>query len=231
MKQKIICIIPISKESKFNHEKIDGKELFQFTFEAALDSKLIDKIIVCSDDLNIKQKIRDKKIFFLDRPEELSHSDITGEDIVRYVIKEIQKKYGKFGITIYLEITHPFRKKGLIDQMINVFLKEKLDTLFIAYEDKAAYWKIDGNNYKRVDEQYMRTKFRNPIYKELRGLGSITYTKNILEKNFFGERIGIIPVRDILSLVDIKTDDDLWLARVLYRRKVTRKIGIEKKKL
>ena len=230
MKPKIICIIPISKESKFNHEKIDGKELFQFTFEAAVDSKLIDKIVVCSDDLKIKQKIKGDKIFFLERPDELSHSDITGEDIVRYAIEEMQKRLGKFEITVYLEITHPFRKKGLIDQMINVFLKEELDTLFIAYEDKSAYWKVDGNNYKRVDEQYTRTKFRSPVYKELKGLGSVTYTKNILEKNFFGERIGIIPVRDLLSLVDIKTDDDLWLARALYRKKVTGKKRNEKNK-
>ncbi len=219
MKQKIICIIPISKESKFNHEKIDGKELFQFTFDAALDSELIDKIVVCSDDLNIKERIKDKRIFFLRRPKELSQSGVSGEDIIRYAIREIQKREGNYEITVYLEITHPFRKKGLIDEMINVFLKEKLNTLFIAYEDKSPYWKFDGNKYKRVDEEYMRSKFRKPIYKELKGLGSVTITKNIIEKNFFGDNIGIIPVRDMLSLVDIKTDDDLWLARELYKKK------------
>jgi len=163
-------------------------------------------VVICSDNPTFEQV---ENVQFLPRPPSLSSKNTTGEQIAKYVAKKI----GNYNVIVYLEITHLYRPKNMIDDMIKRFTTEKLDTLFTAQETTSVYWKYDTDRYKRMDETFMRSMFRRPIYKEMMGLVTITSFK---AGKFVGDNVGIVPIKGVFSTIDIKSEEDIWLANSVF---------------
>jgi len=128
-KIKILAIIPARGGSKGvpgkNIIKFDGKPLIQYAVDCALNSNLLDKIIINSDDQSILDTVDDKnseRIIKELRPKELGSDNSSIVDVVLHTLSQIKDKYD---LVILLQVTSPLRTSQDIKEIVGLFTKDK----------------------------------------------------------------------------------------------------------
>ncbi|MBC85497.1 MAG: hypothetical protein CL454_11655 [Acidimicrobiaceae bacterium] len=166
----IYCIIPARKGSKRiknkNLIKINGEYLINRTVKHALNSKLIDKIYVSTNDQKLI-KILPKKVNIINRPEKYSKDNSKTEDAISHFINQLILKKKKFPkLIVLLQCTSPLREKNDIDKSIILLKNKKYDSVFSGCKNKNLFWikktKLVPLNYlpkKRLREQKMQEQF------------------------------------------------------------------------
>ena len=128
----IIGLIPARGGSGIPRKYIkllNGKPLIWYTIQASLKSKLIDRTIVSTDDVEIAQISRDygAEVPFL-RPTSLAKDDILDFPVIEHSIQFLINNLSKPEIIVYLRPTMPTRESTEIDKVISLLLKkENLD--------------------------------------------------------------------------------------------------------
>ena len=124
-KKKILALIPARGGSKGiknkNIKLFNGKPLIEWTIRSALNSKLIDKIVVSSDSnkiLNISKKLGVDVIL---RPKNISGDKASTESVIKHCIKYYKNFYQT---VVLLSPTSPLRKKNDIDKAIKFFYEK-----------------------------------------------------------------------------------------------------------
>lgn len=159
---KIIGIIPARAGSKGiknkNITKINGKPLIYYTIKAVKKSNL-KNFIVSSDSvkiLNIAKKYGVKKLH--QRPKKFS-LDTTGSiKLFKYLKKELEKYY-LFDAIMILQPTSPMRRSIDINKAINLFKKNKCDSLI-------SVCSVGGNHPARVKYLNKKKYIIDPIFSE-----------------------------------------------------------------
>lgn len=129
MSQKVLAIIPARGGSKSIPEKniypIMGKPLLAYTIEAAKKSKLINRVIVSTDNDRIA-KIAKKygaEVPFM-RPAELAEDNTPDLPVFQHALKWLEENENyKPDVVVHLWATSPFRKDGDIDKAIKLLTK------------------------------------------------------------------------------------------------------------
>lgn len=138
----MIAIIPARGGSKGlpgkNIRLLNGKPLIQYTIEAALNSKSIDRVIVTTDDEKIANvaRLAGADVPFL-RPEELASDTSSAVDVyihaVEFVMNEQKKNIEKFMVLLP---TAPLRTEQHIDEAYELFITSNADTLISIKESE-----------------------------------------------------------------------------------------------
>jgi CMP-N,N'-diacetyllegionaminic acid synthase len=210
MNEKIIAVIPIrGADDEFRESAIPmlGERPFvEYTLAAAKEARLLDRIIVSTDSEALAEFCRgyDVEVPFI-RPFSLGESKATVTDVLLHCVEwlECAENYHTDWL-VKLEITHPFRPKGIIDTVIKTVLAQRVDSAFLAYEEIHSYWSLDQHgNPKLVGEEVdLPRKARRPFYRDLSGLGAITRASNLKSGTLYGKNLGLIPIRDLFAIVD-----------------------------
>jgi CMP-N-acetylneuraminic acid synthetase len=124
---KILCIIPARGGSKGiprkNIKPLLGKPLIVYTIEAALKSRLIDRVIVSTDDseiAEISKKYGAEAPF--ERPEEASTDTAPAVDVIVHALDWLRENENYLpDAVIYLQPTSPLRTVKHIDEAITIF--------------------------------------------------------------------------------------------------------------
>ncbi len=132
---KTIAIIPARGGSKRiprkNIKDFLGKPIITYSIEAALESKLFDEVMVSTDDEEIAEiaKSYGAIIPFM-RGKRNSNDFATTVDVIVEVLQEYRKqgKTFEYGCCIYP--TAPFVNKLLLENALNKFVSENLDSVF-----------------------------------------------------------------------------------------------------
>lgn len=231
--KNILAIIPIrGGDKEFQKEAfllLGGKPLIGYTIEAAKSSRWINKVVVSTDSEKIAALARSlgAETPFL-RPPSLSGSEVTLTEVLRHCLEFLEKeeKYAA-DIVVLMEVTHPLRPTGLIDEVIDILVRENLDTVFVAREERHEFWTFDAKGELiRVGEQegvrkdeYLPREANRPLYKEMGGLATAMKTSVIRRGRRLGDRVGLMPLRDATSLVDLHDEDGMTLAEALLQKK------------
>jgi len=131
----IVGIIPARGGSKGiprkNIRKLAGKPLLAYTADAALGSKLLSRIILSTEDEEIKQlglKLRLDVPFV--RPADLAEDKTPGLSVIQHAVRtlEVEENYC-CDIIVVLQPTSPLRTSQHIDEALNIFLSDNADSL------------------------------------------------------------------------------------------------------
>ncbi len=170
-KTKIVCMIPILDPIKIGNSFIVERPL-----KEVLKIKKITKIIIICDNKELKNKLKNKKILFINRGFDLK-KDYLGKDFVLKEIfnKFIQKKYNPSHILVFEEV-YPNRPANFFKNLVNN-IDNSFDSIIpIAKSTSQHFWSNDEK-----DELQPLFKSSLPsiisdknIYQEIKGLGSIT---------------------------------------------------------
>lgn len=140
VKKNIVAIIPARGGSKAipnkNIKKICGKPLIAWAIEAALKSKVAERIIVSTDNKAIARvaKKYGAEVPFL-RPRQLAEDSTAIEPVLKHAIEWLKKNEGyKTDVIVLLLPTNPLRNEKHIDEAVELFLKSSVDSVISSSE-------------------------------------------------------------------------------------------------
>ena len=226
---KIISIILSRKGSKGlkNKNIIDlcGKPLIFYTIEASKMSKYISRTIVstdCEKTKEISLKFGAEVPFL--RPSEISNDLATSEDALKHAVDWLEKNENYYpDIIVYLQITDPFRKNGMIDKCIEKLIDNpNLDSVFMGLVKHKNYWRKLNGKYERFADDIDSTQprqIKEPIFREDTGIALATKVEVIKQGRRIGKNIEIIPYEQNVDFIDIHSEFDLWLSKMLINEK------------
>jgi len=129
----IIAIIPARGGSKGiprkNIKLLNGKPLISYTIAAAKQSKHIERVIVSTEDTEIKEVSMKYGAEIIDRPEELAQDNSPTLPVLQHTIQTLQNNNEKVKLIVLLQSTAQFQKTEEIDEAIETVLNRNWDSL------------------------------------------------------------------------------------------------------
>jgi len=229
MKRNILAIIPARGGSKGiprkNIRLLCGKPLIAYTIEAALNSKLINRVFVSTEDEEITKVSKKYGAEVISRPTELAQDDTPSFPVFQHAIRHLEevKDYHP-EIIVVLQPTSPLRIVEDIDRAIEGFMESKYDSIVSVCEvEHPPQWMytLAGNRLKPLikdGENVIRRQDAPKVYR-LNGAVHVTSRDIMMKKNrVLGKDTGayIMPLE---RSIDIDTELDFKLAELLMRER------------
>ena len=237
---KILAIIPARGGSKNipgkNIRNLAGKPLIAWTIRCALKSKLLNRIVVSTDDKKT-QKISIRygaECPFL-RPKELATDTIGIEPVLKHAYEYYRDRMNyKADALVLLLPTSPLRQAFHIDEALKIFKKTKADSVVAVNETPAnhtPYWTLTkqingkvtlwgGKNLRNILTR--RQDFPQKCYTR-NDFVYILKPKNLYEKriNLYGNHVELYNVEHASKYdLDINTEDEWKEADIRIRKMI-----------
>lgn len=216
-KREVLVIIPARGGSKRllkkNSLSLLGKPLLEYSIDFAKSNMdIVDKIIVSTDDDEIKDIALKNNIEVIDRPHEFASDTATTVSVLKHVLENSGAFYDN---VILLQPTNPCRPKDLLKNAFYKFLKEDFDSLMTVTRNQDKLGRIVNNSFLPFNYKIgQRSQDLEPLYLE-NGLLYIIKTKLILENKILGEKNLPYIINHPYSSVDIDTIDDFKFAEFI----------------
>lgn len=178
MNSKILAVIPARGGSKNilrkNIKPLAGKPLIEYTFDAAKASKLLNKIVLSTDDKEIADIGRQSgvEVPFL-RPEELAGDNCPTLPVIQHAVDflEEKEKYTPNYIVI-LQPTSPLRTAEHIDEALRILIETGADSVVSVTEVPHRYnpcsiMKIEKGKlvpFMQEGEKYTQRQLKPKLY-------------------------------------------------------------------
>lgn len=213
-KLNVVALIPVKGSVQY----LNDKPLLAYTIERALESKYIKKVIVSTDNAELA-KLAERlgaEAPFL-RALSLSREFVDLAQVIKYSLERIEELKVFPDIIVSLEITFPFRTKGLLDNMILQLAENGFDSVVAARKENKAIWKEREGKIVQIEEGLTPRQFKEPSFIELRGVGCITYPEFLRKGSFLGHKIGIYEIDNPYSHQEVRSEEDLKMACLLAK--------------
>ena len=215
---KIIAIIPArggSKRMPFkNILQIHGKPLIGYSIEQARNSKLVDRVIVSTDDSKIAYVSLSYGSEVIWRPKNLAGDKATSESALIHALNELKKKEDyEPDLVVFLQCTSPVRQSGDIDHAIKTLVKSGADSLLSATEHDKFIWRRNKKTVWPLNYNYRKRPREQDFPEEFKENGSIYVFKPwvlIKGKNRLGGKIAIYKM-NYWSSLQLDSQEDLKL--------------------
>lgn len=131
---KVLGLIPARGGSKGiprkNIKDLNGYPLIAYSIKQGQKSKLLDRLIVSTDDDEIKAVAEsfEVEVPFI-RPDYLADSKSSSLDVILHALNWLESQGEYYDAVCLLQPTSPFRPDGIIDKAIEKFKEEKFDSL------------------------------------------------------------------------------------------------------
>lgn len=226
---KIVAIIPARGNSKGikskNIRDVGGKPLIYYQLNNAVNSTLIDTVVLASDSdeiLEIGKSLFGNKILVVKRPEEISTATSKTEETLIYVLNQLQETAGKFDIVVTLEPTNPLNTTELIEKCIQKLLSSSHNAVGCGVEE-FIFPLENSHDYQQVFLRPMRNEIRPRIRESgncwVTEVDALRISNNRLGTSF--EYI-IIPKKNSYHL---DTEDDWIIIEAMMKQQRLREPG------
>ena len=178
-----------------NIKVLAGHPLIAWTIKDALESRLLDRFVVSTEDPEIAAVARKYGAEVLSRPPELAGDGVISREVVAPALRILGGD-----AAVLLQATSPVRRPGLIDRTITIFRDWDWDSVATGFP--YYIYPPHGTEHRRQDISQV---FVND--------GSVIVSKaeTILNGSLFGKKAGtLVTTRD--ENVDIDEEYDFWLA-------------------
>ena len=144
MALNILGIIPARAGSKGvsrkNIRMLCGKPLLQYTAEAALESTLLSRVILSTEDDEIAEVGRDCGLDVpFQRPVVLAQDDTPTLPVVQHAVRWLEERGESYDAICLLQPTNPLRRTEHIDACIELFEKRDADSVITVLTVPAEY--------------------------------------------------------------------------------------------
>jgi CMP-N-acetylneuraminic acid synthetase len=211
-----------------NIRLLAGKPLLQYTAEAALAAKQLERVILSTEDEEIAQvgKICGLEVPFL-RPPELARDDTPTLPVLQHAVNALEKTGARFDAICLLQPTAPLRQSKDIDACINLLAETGADsavTVLSVPAEHNPHWVYfqDDKGFLRLstgeDSPIPRRQLLPPAFHRE---GSVYVTRRdvLMEQNsLYGSKVAGFPIDPDRS-VNIDTMEDWARAESIIREK------------
>ena len=209
-----------------NIADLHGKPLIAWTIEAALQSDVLNRVIVSTDDQEIAAVSRKygAEVPFL-RPAGLAADRSAHIPVIQHALQWVEQDCGSLPEYVcLLQPTSPLRTARHIAQAVALLRKQNFDAVVSVCEAKTHPFltrKLDENGllqpFMPIPSGYLRRQDFPPAY-EINGAIYLCRSSIVMkEGTLLPEKNGAF-VMDEKSSLDIDTSDDLARARILLQK-------------
>ena len=227
MKKKIICIILARGGSKGlkkkNLRKVNGKPLIYYPVKDALKTKIIDDIIVSTDDKKIAffAKKYGAKVPFI-RPNKLSGDLATTESCLKHALLTYERENKvKYDYGVFIGATDIFRDINWIIEGVKILNKnKKIESVFSGHVTHKNYWEKKNNKWVRLRKwmsKYSSRQIRRKVVREDTALTCVSRTELWRKGRRIGNNVEIIQNNDPFTALEIHDLQDLKLVNAAYK--------------
>lgn len=211
-KLSTIVLIPIRGPIRY----LNGKPLLLYTIERARESKYIKRVIISTDNEETAKVAENHgaEVPFI-RDLHFSEEHVNLAQVLSYSLEKIEELKIFPDLIVSLEVTFPFRPKGLIDDMILQLSQNGLDSVIAAKRENKAIWKERDKKIVQLDEGLTPRQFKAPTFIELKGVACVTHPEFLRKGVLLGEKIGIYEVNNPYSHIEVRDEEDFKLAEKL----------------
>ena len=222
---EIISIIPARGGSKGiplkNLKLLNGKHLLDYSVEASLKSKLINRTIVSTDNYKIFRRAERLGTDVIQRPKQLATDSASIESTIEHCLDYLRRKEDYIpDIIVLLQNTSPLRTVKHIDEAIKIFLKSKYDSMLSGYNSHHFLWKIKNEKAVPINYNPKKRPNRQQVNNQFVENGAIYITKyRAFKENKcrISGKIGIYEMPEEMS-IDIDTKSDLLKANQIMKK-------------
>jgi len=224
MVAKVIGIIIARGGSKGlsgkNLRILDGETLIQRAVRQGLESKVLDRLIVSTDDdaIAASAKTVGAEIPFM-RPSYLAEDLSTTEETLQHALLTYEQLSGmEFDIAVFLTATDVFRDPSWIAKAVDVLIDNpSLESVFVGHQTHKNFWeKKEDGTWSRLRDWmsvYSSRQVRQSIVREDTGLACASRAWLWREGKRIGDKVEIIVNDDDFTSIDIHHHEDLMLAQ------------------
>lgn len=216
---KTAALIPCRTGSKGipgkNFKDFNGKPLWRWTYEAALESGIFDKIILSSDGGFPDSDYPENVVLDNDRKKELCADDATTDQVLTYYAYE----HPDIGIWCILQVTSPLRTAKDIKDAFNKIKGKTYDSLVSVVQNPGMIWidkacGVEGVEYPIATYHIHKRPMRQDRQDWFMENGAVYFTKRYVIEQMHGRlggKIILFPMNQKNSL-EIDTDLDWKIA-------------------
>lgn len=229
VERNILAIIPARGGSKSvvrkNVRLLCGKPLIAYTIEAALSSKLINRVVVSTEDEEIAKVSKKYGAEVISRPTELAQDNTPSLPVYQHAIRHLEKMEDyRPEIIVTLQPTSPLRTVADIDTAIHMFLEKGCDSVVSVCEAEHPLgwmYTLKRDRLKPIvkgDEKVTRRQDAPKVYR-LNGAVYVTSREIIMKENRVLRRDKRAHIMPLERSIDIDTELDFKLAELLMRER------------
>jgi len=226
--QKIVAIITARGGSKGLPRKnvldLNGKPLIAHTIDAAINSKVFEKVIVTTDDKEIKNVSLQYGVEVIDRPKELATDTASSLDVIEHALLDLQANGENYSHFILLQPTSPLRNAIHIQEAWKKYSEEEASSLISVVEVEHTPFKMliekDGK-IEPLTQWEDLTKPRQKLPKAFLPNGAIYISevnRFLKAKNLFEKPLEIYIMSQEDS-IDIDTQENLEICKIYLKEK------------
>lgn len=225
-KLKTVAIIPARGGSKGlrrkNIQLLAGKPLLAHTIEQVRNSQYIDKVIISTDDPDIRDIALQygADVPFM-RPKHFARDTSKTDEVLQNAVFWLDQNGFQYDAVLWCHCNLPFRKSEWLDRLItNLAENPGIDSSFIVCASHKNYWiEKDGKMAPLSLEGrhlgYTQRQKDSPVFQEECGLGCVTRIEVIRQGKRVGPRMLPLKIYEHIAMFDIHDEFDLWLANVI----------------
>ncbi|HEX5058466.1 MAG TPA: acylneuraminate cytidylyltransferase family protein [Kofleriaceae bacterium] len=224
----VVAIIPARGGSKGIKRKnlvpLAGKPLVAHSVQHALDAKLVDRVIVSTEDAEIAEAARaaGAEVPFL-RPDELAGDLVLDWPVFEHALRWLEAHGDKPEVVVHLRPTAPYRKAGWIDEAVELLrANPNADSVRSVSKVDQHPWRVFKIGDDGVLDPLMKAEHPQPYLLRRQDLPPLYYyncvidvtrRSTILDKqSMTGDRM-LAYVMNANDVLDIDTPRDLAFAR------------------
>jgi len=193
--------------------------LWEITLRQACQSTSLDRVIVAYDNdamLPHLEAWRDQ-VELCRRPDALSEPGATTMDVMEFVADWTSGQGAVPDFLMLLEITHPLRPKGIIDDLVAAAGDSAADAIVTCHPVHYNFWRKDETGkMRRISGTGENVEVA--LYEELTGICSVFRPRFLKTDNPFGEMVDIVPIDRFWATIDVRDEDGRWLAERYLER-------------
>lgn len=204
---EVAAMIPL----RAARDSIDFSEtLVRRTIEAAAASRYVNRILVSTESEKLAAMARacGADVPFL-RPAALSDEGVRVDDVLSHFLEQLEANGYMPDIVVPLEITYPFRPRGVIDGVIESLVRGGDDTVIVGLPEYRPCWRSNGGDYALLTDIDHARDDREPVHVGIPGLACATYPTTLRQGTRLAGNVSIYEIHDSLAGLEIRTRDAL----------------------
>ena len=221
---RALAIIPARGGSKGLPRKnvldLDGRPLIAHTLEQARFAHAIERVVVSTDDPEIREVSRGCGAEVIDRPAELATDEASSESALIHVLDVLEETEGyRPELVVFLQCTSPIRRRDDIDRAVEQLRRSGADSLLSAVPFHGFTWHRGAAGAEALNYDYRQRPRRQESQGRYLENGSIYVFKTWILRQT-GHRLGgriSLYAMDKASGIDIDTAEDLELCRAVLQ--------------
>jgi N-acylneuraminate cytidylyltransferase len=177
MARKTLAVIAARGGSKGIPHKnlldLCGRPLIAWTVEQARTARGVDVVAVSSDSDKILEAAEAAGAVGVRRPDDISGDLASSESAWLHALDAIDERMGRFERIVALQATSPIREPGDLEQALDIFDREHLDSLLSVCEVEDYFnWRIGASGPEPINYDYRNRRMRQQIEKRYLENGS-----------------------------------------------------------